>query len=584
MTIIFQIDYAAQWGDELVVRSSLQQEPLAMRCLDGRRWEAALEVGAWPAALYYKYALRKADGELVYEAEAWRRLALEGTPYPAVALADSWRVAGERALIAAPYTSVLFRQKAKGEGKLNQHACKLTVAASCIPQGCVLCATGSAEALGRWDRQRPLLMQPNGEGGWHTGFTPAASQQPICYKYALYDLEQRRIVGYEQRADNRTLPAAGGAKAALWRDDGAPRFDLPLPRGAGVAIPVFALRSESGYGVGQFTDLKLLADWAKLAGLSMIQLLPVNDTSATATWADSYPYAGISVFALHPLYLDLAPLAACLTARQAEQLRREQAELNALREVDYEQAMRLKWKYARIAYAKEKSAVFASKEYQAFFAQRQEWLAPYAAFCYLRDQHGTADFAAWGDYATYSAAKVAALAAPRAAAHDELALHYYVQFLLHRQLQEATAYCRARGIVLKGDIPIGIARRSCDAWVAPHLYNMDAQAGAPPDAFSATGQNWGFPTYSWERMAADGYRWWQQRLRAMAEYFDAFRIDHVLGFFRIWEIPLGAVEGLLGCFSPALPLSVAELGQRGAWFDAERLCAPYLTPQVLRDA
>ena len=111
-------------------------------------------------------------------------------------------------------------------------------------------------------------------------------------------------------------------------------------------------------------------------------------------------------------------------------------------------------------------------------------------------------------------------------------------------------------IVLKGDIPIGNQPQTAlEAWTEPHYFNLDGQAGAPPDDFSINGQNWGFPTYNWDVMEKDGYRWWMKRFQKMAEYFDAYRIDHILGFFRIWEIPMHAVHGLLGQFDPSLPMS-----------------------------
>jgi 4-alpha-glucanotransferase len=300
-------------------------------------------------------------------------------------------------------------------------------------------------------------------------------------------------------------------------------------------------------------------------------------------WRDSYPYAGISVFALHPLYLDPAPLLPLLTAAQRSEVEAQRQTLNALSEVDYERVLQLKWRCARLAFAVEGRQVLQSSEFSVFFDKNRHWLIPYAVFCCLRDLYGTADFSQWQEYAVYSPEKVAALLESDSAVRTEAQEHYYMQFLLHSQLLDAAAYCRSLDIKLKGDIPIGISPRSAEAWTLPHLFNMDMQAGAPPDAFSATGQNWGFPTYNWDAMAHDGYAWWRSRLSAMAQYFDAVRLDHVLGFFRIWEIPRHSAEGLLGRFSPALPLSIKELTSRGAWFDAQRLCQPYVRSHVLKD-
>jgi 4-alpha-glucanotransferase len=156
-----------------------------------------------------------------------------------------------------------------------------------------------------------------------------------------------------------------------------------------------------------------------------------------------------------------------------------------------------------------------------------------------------------------------------------------LQYHLHLQLSEAHRYANDNGIILKGDIPIGINKNSAEAWVEPHLFNFSGQAGAPPDDFSVRGQNWGFPTYNWGLMEKDGYKWWKQRFSKMAEYFDAYRIDHILGFFRIWEVPSESVEGIMGHFNPSLPFSADELRGRGYNFNYDRDCLPYIKEYML---
>ena len=155
---------------------------------------------------------------------------------------------------------------------------------------------------------------------------------------------------------------------------------------------------------------------------------------------------------------------------------------------------------------------------------------------------------------------------------------------MDRQLREVRDYAHQHEVVLKGDIPIGIGRFSVDAWQNPRLFNMNCQAGAPPDDFSVLGQNWGFPTYNWEEMSKDGFRWWKERFRKMSEYFDAYRIDHILGFFRIWQIPLSAVHGLLGYFNPALPFSPEELRHSyDFWINPEIQAKPLILEWMLTD-
>jgi 4-alpha-glucanotransferase len=182
----------------------------------------------------------------------------------------------------------------------------------------------------------------------------------------------------------------------------------------------------------------------------------------------------------------------------------------------------------------------------------------------------------------YSKDEIEKLTSHKSKNFKSIAFFYFVQYHLHLQLKEATEYAHKKDIAVKGDIPIGIYRYGCDAWTAPELYNMDKQAGAPPDDFAIKGQNWGFPTYNWKKMEEDHFEWWRQRFHQMSNYFDAFRIDHILGFFRIWSIPVDAVEGILGRFIPALPVNVSEFGERGIWFDYDRFCKPYINDEILQ--
>ena len=327
-------------------------------------------------------------------------------------------------------------------------------------------------------------------------------------------------------------------------------------KAAGTAVPVFSLRSERSFGVGEFSDLKLLVDWAVKTGQKVIQLLPVNDTTMSWTWADSYPYNANSSFALHPQFLHL-PAAG---VDEDEEYVRLREELNALPELDYERVNFAKHRLLRKAFEKSGKETLTTEAFKAFLNENQGWLLPYAVYSVLRDRFGTADFTKWETFAEYDNDAVWLFASDN---QQETAYWYFVQYHLHVQLLEARNYAHSKGVIFKGDLPIGVSRTSVDAWVDAKLFNMDSQAGAPPDAFSEDGQVWGFPTYNWEEMSKDGYAWWKSRLGNMSRYFDAFRIDHILGFFRIWEIPLDAVSGLLGHFNPALPYRTAELESMG---------------------
>jgi 4-alpha-glucanotransferase len=356
-----------------------------------------------------------------------------------------------------------------------------------------------------------------------------------------------------------------------------------LWRGAGIAMPVFSLRSENGLGIGEFTDIKLLVDWAVKTGMKLVQILPVNDTIATKTWLDCYPYAAISVYALHPYYVNIQAIAKIKDKKTATRLDAVITELNALETVDLERVGSFKFEYLKLLFDQEKKAFFKDNKALDFIETNADWLKPYAVFCHLRDLNNTTNFNNWTQYNTFSKQVVADLCTPQYESFDDVALYYFIQFHAHKQLLEATNYARSQGVVLKGDLPIGIYRYSCDAWVAPHLYNMNGQAGAPPDAYAVAGQNWGFPTYNWDVMAHDNFAWWRQRMTKLSEYFDALRIDHILGFFRIWEIPINQVEGTLGLFNPRLSYSRQELDASGLRGNLDRYTQPYIRGHFLTE-
>lgn len=308
----------------------------------------------------------------------------------------------------------------------------------------------------------------------------------------------------------------------------APKFDIPGFRGAGTAVPVFALRTEDDFGIGDFRDLRPLVDWAAATGQCIIQLLPVNDTTRKGDWRDSYPYNPVSSFALHPLYIRLQDIG----VKETPAFRKKRKELNGLREIDYPAVFEAKMSLARKAFREHGEADMKTAEYRRFRKENAHWLDEYALFCARRDSD-TPEFHAW------------------------------LQYHLDRQLFEEAGYARSKGISFKGDLPIGVGADSADAYYSPEIVNEGTCAGAPPDFFSRDGQNWGFPTYNWEAMARDGYSWWKRRLKLMSRWFDAFRIDHILGFFRIWEIPAGCHGGLEGHFNPAVPYSAGEIEAAG---------------------
>lgn len=588
----FNIRYKTQLGQTLWVSGNLSElgkhQPQGALCLtyvNEQFWQLEVPVSFTSSQikLQYRYLLKGEDGQYV---EEWGHdRILQVNQQQDVVLIDTWNYAGEfeNAFYTAPFDQVLFKHKKRKRPKpvvAAQPTHHFRVKAPLLEPGQTLCLLGSTASLGNWNTAAPHLLQK--ENGWYELVLPL--QEPstsVAYKYGVWDLLANSFVRYED-GENRELPDHPLLKGLVVLHDGFARLPNSTWKGAGVAIPVFSLRSNNSFGVGEFADIKLLADWAAHSGLRMIQLLPINDTIATHSWIDSYPYAAISAFALHPLYINLAAVAGTSHAKQLRTLRKLQEQLNARSVVDYETVIKVKLNTLRELYESMGTDCFATSEYQLFFAKNKHWLKPYAVFCECRDLYGTCVYDQWPRFAEYNEAAIDQLFSSRKT-NGPLGFYCFVQFHLHRQLVEAVSHAHKKGVVLKGDIPIGIYRYSVDAWVAPDLYNMNWQAGAPPDDFTAIGQNWGFPTYNWASMQQDDFLWWRLRFEQMSNYFDAFRIDHILGFFRIWSIPTHAVQGLLGRFVPCLPVSVEEFWQKGIAFDAHRFCAPFINEEILLD-
>ena len=552
-----------------------------MYCHNSANWEAEVEIDDYSDSLLYQYAFQETDKSVFhYEFGELRQIEFN-IHRDEVAVFDNWRASyGDSPFTTAAFQDCFFKRDPYQMEVSNESGnLVLTINCSQMEPNRHFAIVGNQTALGNWDVLQKVRLDESRFPVWSIALDVAEINFPLEYKYLIIDSVTDEVLAWGG-GPNRVVEIADAAKLTIVNDEHFIRT-IPSWRGAGVAIPVFSLRSEKSFGVGEFADLKLMVDWAKKTGQRIIQTLPINDTILYHTNYDSYPYNAVSVYALHPVYLRLEEMGKLKSKKQRDYFAEKGRELNAMTFSDYQNVMNAKWEFFKAIYAQDSQSVFASEEYQHFFETNKEWLVPYAAFSYLRDLYGTPSFSKWPQYTTYSKSEIEELSAPGQEHFDEIGLFYFLQYHLHKQLVEVHDYARENGIAIKGDIPIGVSPRSVDAWVEPELFNTNLQAGAPPDDFSATGQNWGFPTYNWELMEKDGYTWWKKRFQKLAEYFDAYRIDHILGFFRIWGIPVDAVWGLTGSFQPALPFTVDELATRGLWWDESRYLKPYLKEHVL---
>ena len=567
MKLKFTLRYRTAWGESLHVAiafhsqdGTVRQQNLLMQTEDGELW--TLETAALISRqhtlshIVYRYQVENAEEQVLRkEWDMVPRIYYFDTSKDYI-FPDQWR---DRPLPYHLYsnaymTTVQGRRNEQVEASrlpLFRRTIIFRVSAPQLKPGQAVAVCGSHPAIGSWNASRYLKMEYVGQHEWMLSVNALGWLLPIEYKYVIVDEQTNALLKWEE-GDNRVIEeeVIDGQVLVLY---GEPlRLCEDTWRAAGVVVPVFSLRSEHSYGVGDFGDLRRFVDWAVATGMKFIQVLPVNDTTVSHQWADSCPYNIISAFALHPHYVDLEAAGMLRSKQSMTQYMRQRQELNALAYSDYEAVDRVKSEYLHDLFEEQGKKVLDSKDYKDFVAQNEFWLKGYAE--YILGSQSTPNVQNSSDFI------------------------YYLQFLLHTQLKAAADYAREKGVVLKGDLPIGVHRDSVEIHEHPQLFYLDSSAGAPPDAFSQQGHNWGFPTYRWSEELVD---WFQQRMKHMGQYFDALRIDHILGFFRIWEIPADAVSGLLGHFSPALPLTVDEIEYFGLSFRKELYTHPFINDRLL---
>lgn len=586
MTVQFNIKYKVMFGEQIVANIQTEEGELKLplETTDGERWVCDWCVESPEKSYTYYYSVEREGRAVKTE---WlmikHQLDVNAKKAAVYTLYDHWKAMPEDAFLYSSAFTDCINHQAPQEMKpeTGSKIVRLVVRAPQLRDGERLGVLGADKALGAWDVQKILPMTQHTYNEWVADIDATHLEgSHLEFKFVAFRNAKNDLLW--ETSMNRTvdLPEMKAGELVSYELDQA-FFALYNRKLAGTQVPVFSLRTRKSAGIGDFGDLKTMIDFVASTGQKVLQLLPINDTTITHTWTDSYPYSCISVFAIHPQYVDLHALPELKDAKARAEAEKTRAELNALDKIDYEKVNDFKINYLRQIFNQEGEKMMKTAEYKAFFQDTELWLVPYAQYSYLRDKNGTADFNQWPDHQVWDEAERKVLADPKTAAYKNVAFFYFVQFVLDRQMQEAHEHAKAKGVILKGDIPIGVNRNGCDVWTEPKYFNLNGQAGAPPDDFSANGQNWGFPTYNWFEMLKDGCQWWNRRFKNMARYFDAYRIDHVLGFFRIWEIPVHSVHGLLGQFAPALAMSREEIESYGLHFQEDRFTRPFITDWVL---
>ncbi len=602
MKIKFHIHYNTAWGQNLFVNIAYRTDDgrtrdylLPMLTDDGETWSletSVMESRQRPVtSITYRYEVIDSEGRLLrrewdkvprcyafdstrdYEfPDVWRDVPLQAHLY-----SEAFHVttSKRRHLPVEAHRLPLFRRTVV-----------FRVSAPQLRPGESVGLCGSHPAMGSWSPSRFLRMNPIGDGDWMLSVNIEGMPLPLEYKYVVIDDKTNHLKAWED-GDNRSTRDAemrDGQVLVLYGE--ALRIREPEWKAAGVAVPVFSLRSERSCGVGDFGDIPALVDWAVATGIRIIQLLPLCDTTTTHSWTDSHPYSIISAFALHPHYMALDLLPPLSSEERILAFNRQRRELNALDDSDYMAVDRVKMAYLDEVFAESAQSILSSEDFLSFVHDHEAWLVPYAAFCILRDKHHTARYTDWPELAVYEEAAVRAFLDRHETERDRI---FFIQYHLHRQLQEAADYAHEHGVALMGDLPVGIYRDSVETWCHPAFFRLDAQVGTPPDQESYQGQNWGLPPFRWEgddgyaetETAGGLYEWFRWRLAHAGRFFDALRVDHAVGYFRIWEIPAHAVLANMGHFSPALPLSEEEISRYGLTFRRELHTRPFINDRIL---
>lgn len=589
MKIKVSTNYHTRWGESLYICGSVAQlgmnnpeDAIEMTLVGPGRWEYDIELKSKAGEVTFFFIVKEHGKEWRFE---WGQPHnVEWTPdMTSIRYFAGWHaVPDDKPFYSSAFVDGMLRRNFKDQKLVLKNGyIQLRVEAPLVGPDEVLAICGEGKELGNWNPADSLIMNDAEFPVWRGNIKYSASVFPLEYKFVILDKNTHEVKCWE--AGNNRICDLGTIK----KDECAIIDGLRMHKsrgdwkGAGTAIPVFSIRTNNDFGVGDFRGIHQMVDWCVKTGQKVLQILPINDTTMTGTWVDSYPYKANSTFALHPMYLNIWSVGTLKDSEKMNYYRTRASELNELADVDYEAVNNGKISYLRELFAEQGGATVKSKDFKSFLDANIYWLKPYAAWCVLREMYNTPDNNLWGDYAKYDENLVDKLIKDN---KNEIDFYYFLQYHLDRQLRAARDYAHSHGVVLKGDIPIGISRFSADAWVNPELFNMNTQAGAPPDDFSIMGQNWGFPTYNWEEMAKDGFQWWKNRFQKMAEYFDAYRIDHILGFFRIWEIPMNATHGLLGYFNPALPFSPEELRNNyDFWINVDLQTNPLILEWMLGD-
>lgn len=345
-----------------------------------------------------------------------------------------------------------------------------------------------------------------------------------------------------------------------------PKSRLSSTRMTGISIPLGAIATKKNTVIGEFSVLPDFAKFCKNAGIEVIQLLPVNDTGT-----QSSPYSGLSAFALHPIYVDLKALPEFEAIYSSDKKFAKKYD-SFVKENPYDGKSR--YKYDAILNKKDellreiyKTTEIAktgeATEELSKWIKKNPWIVNYAVYKNLKYKYMQASWKSWDEKDKNLSEKEIKSRWTKKSEQKENLFYAWTQMRANEQFKKASDAVKKSGILLKGDMPILMNEDSCDAWALPNIFNQNLRAGSPVDGENPSGQNWGFPTYNWKYLKENDYSWWKDRLKNAEQYYSAYRLDHILGFFRIWAIPTRDTTAVLGHTDPYVPIKRDEFHNAG---------------------
>ncbi|MBQ2361033.1 MAG: 4-alpha-glucanotransferase, partial [Prevotella sp.] len=404
MNIYFHINYRTNYGEELVlnlvttdVNNDQQVAQYRMSTFDGEQWSCQLKLSSTILSIHYYYSVdcegREKRHEWLTEAHFVELNANENTDFD---IYDKWiDIPEDSYLYSSAFTDCInFRgiRISKGAQRPMPNALKLIVRAPQLHRNQQLAIVGEDKYLGAWDPTRAIPMTEHCFNEWTitldaTRFTPKKGASE--FKFVVIDNGKRKKVLWEVGENRKMpLPSINSIRSIVTVHHLEQAFfEISNTKVAGTLVPVFSLRTKGSFGVGDFGDLKKMVEWVASTKQRLLQVLPINDTTTTHTWTDSYPYSCISIFALHPQYVDLRRLPAIEDENEMKKFEELREELNALPQIDYERVNNAKNEYLKLIYQQEGSKMLKTSDFKTFFKESESWLVPYAQYCSLRDKY-----------------------------------------------------------------------------------------------------------------------------------------------------------------------------------------------------